>query len=248
MKNTLQIVEHLRRALRCSGGSARPRSVVSTGCEALDRLLPWGGLRVGSLTEWLAGSSGSGAATLATITAREASRDGGAIVLLDRDRRFYPPAAWALGIDPRRLIVVQPRGVACSLPWQATRLASAEEVWAIDQSLRCPAVAAVVASIGKLDVRSFRRLQLAAESGSSVGLLLRPASVLGEPGWADLRLLVQPRPFHDGRRLQVSVVRFRGGPAAHGTMELEVDEVTGVVREARSAPCPECPCPETASR
>jgi hypothetical protein len=40
--------------------------------------------------------------------------------------------------------------------------------------------------------REFRRLQLAAETGGTLGLLVRPAQARDEPSWADLRLLVEP--------------------------------------------------------
>src|ERR671919_102312 len=57
---------------------------VSTGSPALDRLLPAGGLRRGTLVEYLASAAGSGAGTLALAAAREACREGRALVILDR--------------------------------------------------------------------------------------------------------------------------------------------------------------------
>src|SRR5262245_49348177 len=80
-------------------------NVFSSGAAALDRLLPGGGLRHGMLVEWLAASSGSGAVTLSLLAAREACRQGGVLVVIDRERTFYPPAAAAWGIDLSRLIV-----------------------------------------------------------------------------------------------------------------------------------------------
>src|SRR5437879_6095746 len=61
-----------------------------------------------------------------------------------------------------------------------------------DEARRCPAVAAVWGPVGELDDRALRRLQLAAEEGRGLGLLLRGASVRGRPSWADVRLLVRP--------------------------------------------------------
>ena len=61
-----------------------------------------------------------------------ACRGGGAVVVLDRTGEFYPLAAVAQGIEPARLIVVHPGN-------------KADHTWALDQALRCPAVAAVVA-------------------------------------------------------------------------------------------------------
>ncbi len=114
---------------------------------------------------------------------------------------------------------------------------------ALDQALRCPAVAAVVAwpeSLdGKLDGRTFRRLQLAAEQGGGLGLLIRPESVRSQPSWADVRLLVEPLPSTApyGRRMRVVLLRCRGGGHRVGhhvpmvvvgeqTVEVEIDHET----------------------
>ncbi len=69
---------------------------VTTGCPALDRLLPGAGLRRGTLVEWLAAGAGSGAATLAWIAAREACRAGG------RAGRARRPGAGSIRRRPRR--------------------------------------------------------------------------------------------------------------------------------------------------
>src|SRR5262245_59272716 len=173
----------------------------SSGCPAFDRLLPQGGFRRGSLVEWCAATRGGGAGTLALLAAREACRSGGVLVVLDRRRTFYPPAARVWGLDLGNLLILHPRE-------------KADELWALDQALRCRAVAAVWAPPRELDARTFRRLQLAAEQGRGLGLLLRPAAARDQPSWADVRLLVQPLAGEAcGRRLRVEVLRCRGGRA-----------------------------------
>ena len=166
-------------------------AALSSGCPALDRALPEKGFRPGTLVEWLGRGEGDGTATLAFRAASGACRDGvgacrdGAVVVLDPSGEFYPLAAVAQGIGPARLIVVHPGN-------------QADHTWALDQALRCPAVAAVVAwpesCGGKLDGRTFRRLQLAVEQGGGLGLLIRPENVRRQPSWADVRLLVEPLP------------------------------------------------------
>jgi hypothetical protein len=116
-------------------------------------------------------------------------------------------------------------------------------VWAIDQALRSGAVAAVYAEIGDwLEPADARRLQLAAEAGGAVGLLVRPADSpasgwrsLGGPGtrttaarttagrqpvvrssFADVRWAVSSLPGHGGRRLRVELSRCRGGVTGGG--------------------------------
>jgi hypothetical protein len=210
------LVETLRQQIARLEAGRRVASgpvTVSTGCTPLDGVLSDGGFYRGTLVEWFSATEGSGAETLAIRAATVACRDGGAVVVLDRQREFYPPAAVRAGIALDRLIVLQPR-------------IEADVLWTLDQALRCVGVAVVLAWFEKLDGRDFRRLQLAAEEGGTLGFLIRPASVRHEPSWADVRLLVEPLPSgraNEGRRLRVEVLRCRGG--AHGaTVEMEIDD------------------------
>jgi len=222
---------------------------VSTGSTALDRLLPAGGLRRGTLVEYLTPAPVSGAGTLALAAAREACRQGLAFVILDRrivarsaseghrSCHFYPPAAAAWGIELSKTLVLRPAS-------------DADALWALDQALRCPGVGAVWAACDRLDVRDFRRLQLAAECGGTLGLLLRPARSRGQPTWADVQLEVRRtkyevrkrqntifrpssfnRPsFFDLWQIRVELARCRGAPGGKVVL-LELDEAAGIWRE-----------------
>ncbi|MEX2141931.1 MAG: hypothetical protein WD894_21880 [Pirellulales bacterium] len=182
-------------------------AAVSTGYAVLDRAL-CGGLHRGTLVEWLAHDGGSGATTLALAAARQACGETGTLVVVDRRRTFYPLAAVACGIDLSRLILARPQH-------------DRDETWAIDQALRSGGASAVLAWPEKLDDHLFRRLQLAAEAGDTLGLLLRPARALAEPSWAEVRWLVEPLPSvpsREGdapRRVKLSLLRSSGGAAMH---------------------------------
>lgn len=157
---------------------------ISSGCPDLDHILPQGGFRFGQLVEWLSAYPGSGAFSWALqscrmqTTGRQAEKKQ-SIVVIDLDHTFYPPAALGLGVDLERLVVVRPKNAT-------------DAMWALDQALRCPAVAATCAALPRLAPRDFRRLQLAAEQGNTLGHLIRPLSVRGQPSWSDLQLRVQP--------------------------------------------------------
>ena len=168
---------------------------VGSGFAALDRLLPAGGLRRGTIVEYLAAGNGSGATSLALAAARSAmssatsplapsaeapsAAGSGVLVVVDRQRTFYPPAAAAWGVALDQLIVVWPQN-------------HDDERWALDQALRCAAVAAVLAWPAEAEGNDFRRWQLAAEAGGSLGLFVRPDAVRNEPSWAEARLAVAP--------------------------------------------------------
>jgi hypothetical protein len=229
-----ELIASLRERLRQLENEGRPPTEGPTAPTetALDRLLPDHGLPWGALTEWLSDGDGSGTATLALAVSARLLRDGGALVVVDRQREFYPPAAAALGVPLPRTVLIQPDTVRDAL-------------WALEQSLRSSAVAVAWCWLGSLDPRVFRRLQLAAEAGGGLGFLLRPAACRAEPSWAQVRLLVEaapaPRPSSAGRRLRVQLLKGRGaagGKAVELEVRHEADPVRVVAPLADPAPRP----------
>jgi len=220
-----QLLQALRAKIARLQRTRRPAhsKPISTGCGGLDRLLPEGGFCRGTLVEWLVAGEGSGAQTLALIAARQACRDGRVLVVLDDVQKFcfYPPAALRLGIASERLIVVR-------------AAKTADTLWAFDQALRCPAVGAALVWLRRLESRTFRRLQLAAEQGGTLGLLIRPESARHEPSWASVRLRVEPLPLADSiarRRLRIQGLPSRGGTCTR-SVEVEIDDETNTVHLA----------------
>ena len=245
------VLQDLRARLRQmdrSGGVSRGAGALSsTGFAALDALLPLGAFRAGMIIEWIVEGAGSGAARLALPAAVLALQNGGALLVIDDRREFYPPAALRLGLDLDRTIVVRPRN-------------HQETIWALEQALHCAGVAATVGWIDKISDRVFRRLQLAAENGAGLGVFLRPAEARHEPSWADVRWFVQSLPRVDGssssreeassmqvdsaylspkdvlcdsslssgRRVRVELLHCRGGTGG-GVVTLEISDETGVV-------------------
>jgi len=235
------------------------REIVPSGVRSLDALLPAGGVRRGSLVEWLAVSAvegpghgdaghgdveglatiGSGAATLAgavacrLAAARPAHTGAGGgpgggprvAVVVDRSGWFHPPALlpWlgaAGGPDARQLVVVRP---SCE----------DDEIWAIDQALRCPGVAAVLAwprsLVGRAAGRScrqslhqwtvaMRRWQLAARASGAVGLFVRPQGARREPTWAEARIAVAALPGGALCERRLRLTRIGGAWNATGSL------------------------------
>lgn len=200
-------VDRLQARGRLSGGDGEPR--FSAGSPSIDQLLPHGGLRRGTVVQWV-GESGGGAWSLAMIAAAEIAKSemsgGKPLVVFDLNQEFYPPAAVALGVPADRMMVVHKKA-------HHTR---SDMIWAIDQALRCEAISAVWCELGSwVNDRDARRLQLAAEAGGTVGLFVRPEEVRRRPSFADVSWHVSPyRDATDSssrRRLRVEVDRCRGG-------------------------------------
>lgn len=164
---------------------SRDEQVAPSGLRPLDRLLPCGGVPRGSLVDWLCDDDVSGGVALACAVAASLAGGGGTLIVVDRGGRFHPPAVmpWlpvAAG-DGSRMIVVRTGR-------------DDDEAWAIDQALRCPGVAAVVAWPQRLHATAMRRWQLAARSSQAVGLLVRPGRARREPSWAKHRIVVASLP------------------------------------------------------
>lgn len=186
----------------------------STGVAALDAWLPVGGLRFDAITEWVSDCRGSGAITIALLAAAsrlngtpqkgserqkqsDGSYSGGPLVVVSAEGDFYPPSAFAFGIPSRQIL------------WVRTQKQQ-DQVWAIDQALRCKSTAAVLALLPRqLDERDARRFQLASEQGKTPGFFVRSNMARSQPCFAEVRFHVgcckplssHPRKVRD--RLQV---------------------------------------------
>ena len=185
--------------------ASAPRAIFPSGFRGIDRLLPAGGIGSGSLIEWIGGPA-SGAATLAFAVAgrlRAARPEGaaGPILVIDRPGRFHPPAVmpWLEGAPAGK---PKAGGAAVGAIVVVRPSRDEDEIWAIDQALRCPGVTAVLAWPQRVSTTALRRWQLAARGSGTVGFLVRPVAARREPSWAEARLNVAAVPM---------LGRFRGG-------------------------------------
>ena len=191
-----------------------------TGLNSLDAIAPHGGFQRGAVHELLWRTRTSPASSFALLLAKAAQPDeGGAIMWNDPKRRLYPPALHTAGIDLQRLMLIR-----------CTNADRAQELWALTECLRCRGVCAVVSAVGELSRVEARRLQLAAERGGGVGLLMRPFA----PGKsihysAATRWLIEPVPGDEiTQRWRVELIHGHGGQVGSSVL-LEVNRETNLV-------------------
>jgi len=195
--------------LRSGGGAFR------TGLEALDALAPGGAWACGAVHELLARPADGKPLFVAMLLARSAS-ESGAIVWCDPHRELYPPALAAHGVPLDRLFLL--------------RLPVADQVWAVAECLRCKGVSAVVAAVPRLTRIEARRLQLAAETGGGIGVLLRPTGKASNIYAAASRWLVSPTPGERTlQRWTVQLLHGHGGRLGQ-VVTLECCRETHLVR------------------
>ncbi len=207
-------------------------AVLPSGFSALDLQLPGGGWPTGVLTELLLPQPGVGELRLLAPL----------LVALQQAQRsvvWFDPPAWPcaaglaqLGLDMRRLVVVQGQGQGQGQQWQGqgqgqpqgsagpglsrrspgrAAPSAADTLWALEQALKSGHLGAVLAWLpSRLPAEVLRRLQLAAQAHDGVALLLRHGSLATKPSPAPLRLTLA---CAGPDRLRVTVLKRRGPPA-----------------------------------
>ena len=176
---------------------ALPRSAtpgISTGFEALDERLPDRGWPVGALSEVLVRTLGSCELALVLPALAALTRAGREVALVGPARLPYAPGLAGRGVDLGRVLMV--RGTS-----------GEEQAWAAEQSLRSGVCAAVALWSRRLDARTVRRLQLAAQKGRACGWLFRTLGASAAPSPAPVRLVAEP----NLRGMRVEVRKCRGG-------------------------------------
>ena len=212
------VIDQLRQRIERLEAPRRRRDALAFGLDAIDRVLPDGGLAFGALHEVAGGGTGAvhGAAA-ALFTAGVAARTGGKVLwCLTRPDLFAPAVAQA-GLSSSRVIYVE-----CGD--DKTVLACFEE------GLRHKGLGAVVAEVARLSMTASRRLQLAAESSGTIGIAIRrwrrQAADFGQPTAAVTRWRVTalpsealPLPGIRRARWQLELIRCRAGESADFVVE-----------------------------
>jgi len=201
--------------LGLGGLKTQPDRSLATGLEALDGLLPGGALARGAIHEALFAPEHGMPITFALLLARskiqnpKSQTQSSPIFWLDSQHLLYPPALVAAGIDLDRLYLLHPHKAE-------------DRIWAIAECLRCPGMGAVIADVGRLSLIEARRLQLSAEKGGGIGVLLRPAGSVSSIYAAATRWLVAPsRGDRTVQRWRIQLIHGQGGCVGQGVI-LEV--------------------------
>lgn len=193
---------HDTHAARFGGASRAAHQAFSSGLAALDALLPGGAWAGGAMHELLFDRAHPPPRTFALLLAKAALASwvgkGRCVVWSDPGREIYPPALVRGGLPLERVFLLHPTDAA-------------DEVWAATECLRSRGVAATIVRPQRLSRVQARRLQLAAERGGGVGLLLRPARSAAHYA-AATRWRVAPAPGEANvQRWRIELIHGHGG-------------------------------------
>lgn len=184
---------------------ARGMTGLASGYDALDRHLPGGGWPQHALTEILVEHYGIGELRLLMPALAQLSTEGRSVDFVEPrwiawvapPLQPYPPALQQWGLDLSHMLIVHPKS-------------GSDMLWSAEQALSSGTCAAVLLWPDVLDDQASRRLQLAAEKGSSWAIAFRPLAARSQPSAAALRIELQSG--QTGMRL--SILKSRGGAPA----------------------------------
>jgi protein ImuA len=185
-----------------------------TELSAIDDLLPHRRFAREAIHEILSEPGQPVPKFFALLLARATS---GVIIWCDPQQTLYPPAIAAAGVPLEKLYLLHPKN-------------QADQSWAIAECMRCKGVGATIAQIPRLSRLEARRLQLSAERGGGVGLLLRPFDRNASTYAAATRWLVSSIPgLRSVQRWKIQLIHAHGGRIGQ-TVILEHSRETNLVR------------------
>ena len=206
------VIASLRAALSAiEGDGHRRREVLPFGIDALDSRLAHAGLRLDALHEVAAASPRMGDDAAATLfVAGIAARAWGPVLWVVRRRDLFAPGLYQAGLSPERVLYAEAAD-------------DAEVLALMEEGLRHRVLGAVIGEARRVGMAATRRLQLAAEGGRTIALLMKRhakegADPFAAPSAAITRWRIATAPSAPlpaagiGRaRWDVALARQRGG-------------------------------------
>lgn len=205
---------------RLEGPRRVNRKVLPFDVWEIDRMLPENGLVLGALHEVAGGGNGAvDGAAAALFAAGVAARTRGKVLWCVTRQDLFSPAVAQAGLAPDRVIFVEAGDDKALLA-------------CFEEALRHGGLGAVVAEVTRLSMTASRRLQLAAEASSTIGIAIRrwrraaDATDFGQPTAAVTRWRVSvmpsaplPVPGVGRARWRLELIRCRAGEAADFEVE-----------------------------
>lgn len=204
--STEATIDALRTQLR-EIDRAYATDVLPLGLSSIDSAMPGGGLPQAAMHEIVSPDPTNGAALAfaAFVTGRLVAKVTRPILWVTHHAELYPPGLVQFGLPTDRLLLAQCRTYRDAL-------------WAMEEGLRCDALAGVVGDTSPTSFNWSRRLHLAARQTGRMLLLLRPErshqrSSAAQTRW---RVTTAPSAFTLGPGpgepvWQLDLLRCRGG-------------------------------------
>lgn len=157
-------VDQLRKEILSLQGYSTPPEMDDAGLSLgpLQGAFPNRTFPSGAVHELLSNNLQSAAATAGFMAALLSflMKMGKSCLWISTQRTIFPPALRHLGIIPERIVFID-------------TVREKEALWAVEEALKCEALAAVIGEIRNIDFKQSRRLQLAVENSRVTGFIHR---------------------------------------------------------------------------
>ncbi|MDR3696250.1 Error-prone repair protein ImuA [Mucilaginibacter sp.] len=178
------------------------------GLGPVEAAFPNGIFPLGAVHELVCGNTEQATASGGFITGLLSvlMQNGGVCVWIGLSGNLFPSALKAFGVEPDKVIFIN-------------LLKDKDVLWAMEESLKCAGLAAVIGELREIDFKQSRRLQLAVEQSRVTGFILRNHSNKIGSTACVARWKIKPLPSEqpDGLpglgfpRWQVELLRVRNG-------------------------------------
>ena len=197
-------IENDPRIWRASQHKAPDVQAMATGFPELDDRLAASGWPRGTLIECHCPESGIGEIRLFQRTMATCSGQQQNVFWVDPPHTPYGPGLGQSGMDLAHFFLVRTDD-------------GEDRIWTLEQLLKCPAAGLVMGWSRSCNPAHLRRLQLAAESGDTMGVVIITAGTMRSSSPAPVRIALSPAP---GLGLRIDIQRQRGGQAGRLNLPL----------------------------
>ncbi|CAN5699190.1 ImuA family protein [soil metagenome] len=164
IESASQIIKQLQKDILPLQGY-RPLSsgaVNGIGFPPLEKAFPNNTFPTGAIHEFLSDSKEALAVTNGFVSAllSRLIQNKGACLWISPERMVFPPGLKTFGIEPHKIIFI-------------TIKQEKEQLWAMEEALKCNSIAAVVGQIKNIDFTASRRFQLSVEQTNVTGFVIR---------------------------------------------------------------------------
>jgi hypothetical protein len=191
-----EALEQLARLCR-NGREGPPPRIEPSGSVSLDAVLPGGGWQSGTVVELMPVSDGIGELRLLMPALAKITQSERHVAMIAPPYIPFAPALLRHGLRLEHFWIIRAQSAA-------------DILWSAEQTLRCKSFGAVLAWPSAIRDREVRRLQLAAEAGSSIGFVYRSPNAARESSPAAVRLRLQTDAVG---QLNIDIVKCRGARA-----------------------------------
>jgi protein ImuA len=158
------IIQQLQKEVLSLQGLHRASSDcrLETGLQSLEAAFPEHTFPTGVIHEFISYTNEESAATSGFIAALSGRlmKKTGICLWIGTKRTIFPPALKTFGIEPERIIFIDPAR-------------HKEALWAAEEALKCKTLSAVIGDLPALSFTESRRLQLAVEHSHVTGFIHR---------------------------------------------------------------------------